>query len=79
MSNTPKPPMVVHARRLHPSTDLDGNIISENWMATTSDHPLLKGEIYVHLNQFLAEAKKRSKKQNLFLPDVIEQMVKEIE
>lgn len=58
--DTPKPPMVVYGRRLHPSTDLDGNIISENWMATTSDHPLMKGETYIHLDQFLAEVERRA-------------------
>lgn len=62
MTNTPKPPMVIYARRQHPSTDLDGNIISENWTATTSDHPLMSGEIYVHLDQFLEETEKRATK-----------------
>lgn len=33
---------------------------------------------YVHLDQFLEEAKKRSKKMNRFLPEVIEIMQKEI-
>lgn len=53
-------PMVVYGRRLHPSTDLNGNIISENWITTTSDHPLLKGEKYVHLDQFLAEVRNKA-------------------
>jgi len=33
---------------------------------------------YVHLEQFLAEAKKRAKKTNRFLPEIIEIMQKEI-
>jgi len=33
---------------------------------------------YVNLEQFLAEAKKRSKKTNRFLPEIIEIMQKEI-
>lgn len=33
---------------------------------------------YVHLDQFLEEAKKRARKLNRFLPDVMEIMIKEI-
>lgn len=64
MTDTPKPPMVIYGRRLHPSTDLDGNIISENWMASTSDHPLMKGETYVHLDQFIEEVGRRANSGN---------------
>lgn len=62
MTDTQKPPMVLQWQRTHPSTDLDGNIIQENGIATTSSHPLMLGETYVHLDQFLAEVEKRAKK-----------------
>lgn len=76
MKDTPKPPMVVYGRRLHPSTDLDGNIISENWMATTSDHPLMKGETYVHLDQFLAEVERRA--MAMVEKDAMQELAKEL-
>lgn len=33
---------------------------------------------YVHLDRFMAEAKKRSKRRNIFLPDIIDELIKEL-
>lgn len=68
MTDTPKPPMVVWLT----GKQLPCVAVSRSHSIWAEQGP------YVHLDQFLDEAKKRSKKQNLFLPDVIDQMVEEL-
>ena len=78
MTDTPKPPMVVWLQHGSdddvPLNELDASEV------TWSDQCCFGNDYgpYVHLEQFMAEAKKRSKRQKLFLPDIIEEMIQEL-
>lgn len=77
MSDT-KPPMVVwlqHGSDDHtPFNELDASEI------TWADQCCFANDYgpYVHLDQFMAEVKKRSKKRDLFLPDIIDELIEEL-
>lgn len=68
----PKPPMVVWVYTSPSSPDDMGG-----WFKNQNSMETLHGP-YVHLDQFLEEAKKRAKKQNRFLPEVMDIMQKEL-
>ena len=76
MTDTPEPPMVVWLQNQQSLQEGQWQDDDVTWCRDK----IFKHDVgpYVHLDQFLAEAKKRSKKRDIFLPIIIEEMTKEL-